>query len=96
MDADGDMASSDSELQVKDPSQEMNQGDVAEEDAKVNDPMSLYLQKEAEIIAWLEGHPGQKWVDNQFPCNSTQFYEDAANLPEWGCVLKNMEWKRPD
>ena len=64
MDADGDMASSDSELQVKDPSQEMNEGEIADEDEKNNDPMSLYLQKQSEILAWLESHPGQKWVDN--------------------------------
>jgi hypothetical protein len=42
----------------------MNEGDVADEETKAHDPMSLYLQREAEIIAWLESHPGQKWVDN--------------------------------
>lgn len=31
----------------------MNPADVADEDNKANDPMSLYLKKEAEILAWL-------------------------------------------
>lgn len=58
--------------------------------------MSLYLKKEEEIIAWLESHPGHKWVDTEFPCNTSQFYEDVANLPSWVSDLKNIEWKRPD
>lgn len=45
MDGEGDMASSDSELQVQDPSQEMNADDLAEEEN--NDPMSKYLEKES-------------------------------------------------
>lgn len=51
---------------------------------------------EDSIIQWLENNPGQKWVDNDFPCNSAQFYENAASIPEWGTTLKNIEWKRPE
>ena len=58
--------------------------------------MQLYLEKEAEIINWIETHPKQKWVDFEFPCNSSQFYDDPTNLPSWGSTLKNLEWKRPD
>lgn len=45
---------------------------------------------EDSIIQWLENNPGQKWVDNDFPCNSAQFYENAASIPEWGTTLKNI------
>lgn len=87
-DADGDMASSDSELQVQDPSQDINQKDLAEEEN--NDPMQKYIEKQTEILNWIEAHPGQKWVDFEFPCNSSQFYDDPANLPPWGSTLKNL------
>lgn len=39
----------------------MNENDIAEEEN--NDPMSKYMQKESEILNWIETHPGQKWVD---------------------------------
>lgn len=48
------------------------------------------MEKEAEVIEWINNHPGQKWVDFEFPCNSSQFYEDATNLPSWGSTLKNL------
>jgi hypothetical protein len=57
--------------------------------------MREYYEKEAVILQWLANNPGQKWVDKDFPANNTQFYEDTANLPSWGAIFKNLEWKRP-
>ena len=54
---------------------------MVDEETNANDPMSLYLKKEDEIVQWMENNPGEKWIDNDFPCNSSQFYEDAANIP---------------
>ena len=48
------------------------------------------------ILQWLAANPGQRWIDKDFPQNNGQFYEDTANLPPWGPIFKNLEWKRPD
>ena len=52
--------------------------------------------KERAVLEWIANNPGQKWVDKDFPPNSNQFYEDTANLPPWGIIPKNLEWRRPD
>lgn len=58
--------------------------------------MKDYYIKENIILQWLAQNPGQKWVDKDFPTTSSQFYEDPANLPPWGYVFKNLEWRRPE
>jgi len=58
--------------------------------------MREYYEKEAVILQWLHNNPGQKWIDKDFPANNSQFYEDTANLPTWGAIYKNLEWKRPE
>lgn len=92
-DGDGDVASSDSELQVEDPAQE---GQGAKEEEEDDDPMREYYEKENAVLQWLANNPGQRWVDKEFPPSNAQFYEDTANLPSWGLVFKNLEWRRPD
>lgn len=58
--------------------------------------MREYYEKEAAVLQWLSNNPGQKWVDKDFPISNAQFYEDTANLPTWGAIFKNLEWKRPE
>jgi hypothetical protein len=95
-DAEGDVASSDSELQVQDPSQEMGDSRLGKQEEDNDDPMRDYYDKEAVVLQWLQNNPGQKWVDKDFPAANAQFYEDTANLPAWGAVFKNLEWRRPE
>ena len=58
--------------------------------------MREYYEKETAVLQWLAANPGQKWVDKEFQANGTQFYQDTANLPEWGMIFKNLEWRRPE
>lgn len=96
-DAEGDVASSDSELQVQDPSQEMGESQAGGNQEEENDdPMKQYYQRENIILQWLANNPGQKWTDKDFPVGNGQFYEDTANLPLWGSLFKNLEWRRPE
>jgi hypothetical protein len=89
MDEEGDVASSDSELQVQDPSQELSESHKNAEELN-DDPMREYYEKETAILQWLSANPGQKWVDKEFATNNSQFYEDTANLPSWGAIFKNL------
>lgn len=58
--------------------------------------MREYYEKQNAILQWLSNNPGQKWVDKDFAPSNSQFYEDTANLPPWGALFKNLEWKRPE
>jgi hypothetical protein len=58
--------------------------------------MRFYYQEESSILLWLQNNPGQKWTDSSFACSTSQFFEDPANLPTWGCLFKNLEWRRPE
>ncbi len=90
------MASSDSELQVEDPSHEKDSRAGMKQEDEGDDPMREYYEKEDTILQWLASNPGHKWVDKDFPTTGSQFYEDTANLPPWGLLFKNLEWRRPE
>ena len=58
--------------------------------------MRDYYEQENAVLQWLANNPGQRGVDKEFPPSNAQFYEDTANLPVWGLIFKNLEWRRPD
>ena len=76
-DDDNEVASSDSELQVEDPSQSIKEGEnQADQQQEDDDPMAEYYKQEDAVLEWLANHPGEKWTDPEFTCSYRQFFQD--------------------